>query len=96
MSATVDGLNRSRNKGALVSAVPTRSDQSVSPITITLRAGAPRGQSIRRADPEPAAATEQKPAARLEGTALFPRLRRLNPHQNPAETLHIRRLENGR
>src|SRR6202040_2979920 len=31
----------------------------------------------------------------LEGTALFPRLRRLNLHQNPAETLHIRRLENG-
>src|SRR5580704_17231531 len=27
--------------------------------------------------------------------ALFPRLRRLNLHQNPAETLHIRRLENG-
>src|SRR5580704_3678526 len=28
-------------------------------------------------------------------TAPFPRLRRLNLHQNPAETLHIRRLENG-
>src|SRR6202040_1757185 len=27
--------------------------------------------------------------------ALFPRLRRLNLHQNPAETLRIRRLENG-
>jgi hypothetical protein len=25
----------------------------------------------------------------------FPRLRRLNLHQNPAETLYIRRLENG-
>jgi hypothetical protein len=48
-----------------------------------------------RCSAEPAAATEQGPAARLEGTALFPRLRRLNLHQNPAETLHIRRLENG-
>ena len=26
---------------------------------------------------------------------VFPRLRRLNLHQNPGETLHIRRLENG-
>jgi hypothetical protein len=31
----------------------------------------------------------------LEGTALFPLLRRLNLHQNPAETLHIRQPENG-
>jgi hypothetical protein len=31
----------------------------------------------------------------LEGTAPFPRLRRLNLHQNPAGTLHIRRLDNG-
>jgi hypothetical protein len=30
-----------------------------------------------------------------EGTALFPRLCRLNLHQNPAETLHIRQPENG-
>ena len=26
---------------------------------------------------------------------MFPRLRRLNLHQNPGETLHIRQLENG-
>src|SRR3984893_1512644 len=37
----------------------------------------------------------EKPAACLEGTALFPRLRRLNLHQNPAETLHIRRYRDG-
>ena len=54
-----------------------------------------RGPSIRRADAAPAAATEQKPAARLERTATCTRLRRLNLHQNPGETLHIRRLENG-
>jgi hypothetical protein len=37
----------------------------------------------------------QGPAARLERTATCSRLRRLNLHQNPGETLHIRRLENG-
>src|ERR1700730_18720006 len=31
----------------------------------------------------------------MEGTAAFPRLLRLNFHQNTAETLHIRRLDNG-
>ena len=34
-------------------------------------------------------------AACLQGTAPFPRLRRLNLHQNPTETLYIRRFENG-
>ena len=43
----------------------------------------------------PTRATEQGPAARLERTATCSRLRRLNLHQNPGETLHIRRLENG-
>ena len=38
----------------------------------------------------PTLATEQGPAARLERTATCSRLRRLNLHQNPGETLHIR------
>src|ERR1700724_2745194 len=55
----------------------------------------PRRPTSDRADAEPAAATEQGPAARLERTATCSRLRRLNLHQNPGETLHIRRLETG-
>jgi hypothetical protein len=54
----------------------------------------PRRPASHRANADPALADEQKPAAGLDGTAPFPRLRRLNPPQNP-ETLHIRRLENG-
>src|ERR1700724_848431 len=55
----------------------------------------PRRPTSHRADAEPAAATEQGPAARLERTATCSRLRRLNLHQTSGETLHIRRLENG-
>jgi hypothetical protein len=39
--------------------------------------------------------TEQRPAACLARTALFPRFLRLNLAQNPDETLYIRQLENG-
>src|ERR1700730_3861652 len=42
----------------------------------------------RRNAPHPT--TRKRPRA-----ALFPRLCRLNLHQNPTETLYIRRLENG-
>ncbi len=58
-------------------------------------ARSPRGPAPHRANAHAALATEQKPAAGLDGTAPFPRLGRLNLPQNPDETLHIRRLENG-
>jgi hypothetical protein len=51
------------------------------------------GRQPNRAHADTTLATEQGPAARLERTAPFPRLRRLNLHQTPGETLHIRRLE---
>src|SRR6202049_1501588 len=49
------------------------------------------------APPSPAPPTNPPPAlaAPTATSAPSPRLRRLNLHQNPAETLHIRRLENG-
>jgi hypothetical protein len=42
-----------------------------------------------------ALAAGQRLAACLDGTAPFPRLRRLNLPQNPDKTLYIRQLENG-
>jgi hypothetical protein len=51
--------------------------------------------SADRAHADATLATEQGPATRQERTATCSWLRRLNLHQNPGETLPIRRLENG-
>src|ERR1700736_1409405 len=56
-------------------------------------------RKLERASADPlgrGAAKPTPPISLKPGTRLVrPRLRRLNLHQNPAETLHIRRLENG-